>query len=102
MKRIHAIVRGRVQGVGFRATAAHEARRLGLLGWVRNRLDGTVEVLAAGDDGALDLLAAWLKHGPRGAHVTGLDIHPPTANFDERSVGGIRDTLTAPEDDHGE
>jgi len=81
MKRIHAVVRGRVQGVGFRASAAHEARRLGLRGWVRNLFDGTVEVLAAGEDAAVDGLAAWLKQGPRGAHVTGLDIHPPTTSL---------------------
>ena len=92
MKRIHAIVRGRVQGVGFRATTAHEARRLGLTGWVRNRLDGTVEVLAAGDDAALDGLAAWLKQGPRGANVTGLDIHPapPTLTGEELGQFEIR------------
>ncbi|HSS38414.1 MAG TPA: acylphosphatase [Polyangia bacterium] len=81
MKQLHAVVRGRVQGVGFRATAAHEARRLGLKGWVRNQLDGTVEVLAGGDGAAVDQLAAWLKQGPHGAHVTGLDIHPPTPSL---------------------
>ena len=87
MKRIHAIVRGRVQGVGFRATTAHEARRLGLNGWVRNRLDGTVEVLADGDEAAVDELAAWLKRGPRGAHVTGLDIHPPPPTMTSEELG---------------
>jgi acylphosphatase len=78
MKRLHAVVRGRVQGVGFRAATHHEGRRLGLHGWVRNRMDGTVEVLVAGDDAAVDQLVAWLKRGPRGAHVTGLDVAPPT------------------------
>jgi len=47
-RRLHAVVRGSVQGVGFRATTFDEARRLGLAGWVRNRVDGTVEVLAEG------------------------------------------------------
>ncbi len=87
MKRIHAIVRGRVQGVGFRATTAREARRLGLSGWVRNCFDGTVEVLAAGDDAAIDELAAWLKRGPRGANVTGLDIHPPPPTLTSEELG---------------
>ena len=87
MKRIHGIVRGRVQGVGFRASAAHEARRLGLAGWVRNRPDGTVEVLASGDDAAVDQLAEWLKRGPRGAHVTGLDIHPPPPTMTSEALG---------------
>lgn len=84
MKRVHAIVRGRVQGVGFRAGTAYEARRLGLTGWVRNRMDGTVEVLASGDDAAVDGLVAWLERGPRGARVTGLDVHepPPTLTSD--------------------
>jgi acylphosphatase len=82
-------VRGRVQGVGFRASAAHEARRLALEGWVRNRLDGTVEVLAGGPDAAVDLLAEWLKHGPRGAHVTGLDIHPPTPSLASEELIGF-------------
>ncbi len=92
MKRIHAIVRGRVQGVGFRAGAAHEARRLDLCGWVRNRLDGTVEVLAGGDDAAVDRLAAWLEHGPRGARVTGLDVHdpPPTLTSEELTAFEVR------------
>jgi len=77
------MVRGRVQGVGFRAATAHEARRLGVEGWVRNLPDGTVEVDARGAPAAIDALLAWLGAGPRGARVTGLDIHelPP-----ERSV----------------
>ena len=49
---------------GFRASTADQARRLGLDGWVRNQFDGTVEVLAAGDDAAVDQLADWLKQGP--------------------------------------
>lgn len=73
MKRLHATVRGRVQGVGFRASAATEARRLGLTGWVRNKLDGDVEVMAEGADGDADAFLAWLRKGPSLAHVTGVD-----------------------------
>lgn len=69
-RRLHAIVHGRVQGVGFRATAIDEARRLGLAGWVRNRQDGTVEVLAEGSEAKLRLLSACLHRGPWGASVT--------------------------------
>lgn len=65
-------MRGRVQGVGFRATTFDEARRLGLAGWARNRVDGTVEVLAEGREAQLVLLLAFLHQGPRGAHVTGV------------------------------
>src|SRR5687767_612845 len=50
LRRLHAVVSGRVQGVGYRATAQDEARALGLGGWVRNRADGTVEVDAEGED----------------------------------------------------
>jgi len=63
-----------VQGVGFRASTAHEARRLGVVGWVRNQPDGTVEVEAGGDDAQVDALLAWLKRGPPSARVTGVDI----------------------------
>lgn len=74
------IVRGRVQGVGFRAATAHEARNLAVRGWVRNRMEGDVEVLCIGDPAAVDALVAWLAEGPRGARVTGLDVDDaPTA-----------------------
>lgn len=63
------IVRGRVQGVGFRWFVDHEARQLGLAGWVRNNIDGTVEVLAIGSDQQLAGLKARLEKGPRAARV---------------------------------
>lgn len=68
-RRLHAVVRGRVQGVGFRATTQGEARRLGLAGWVRNRGDGGVEALAEGDESRLKLFLAYLHRGPWGAGV---------------------------------
>ena len=67
-------MRGRVQGVGFRASTAFEARALGVEGWVRNLPGGEVEVFAQGDASAVDALLAWLGHGPAGARVTGVDI----------------------------
>ncbi|HSZ83324.1 MAG TPA: acylphosphatase [Polyangia bacterium] len=70
MKRFRATVRGRVQGVGFRAAAASEARRLRLTGWIRNHLDGSVEVEAEGADAAAASFLAWLRRGPSYAHVT--------------------------------
>ncbi|MGH8459624.1 MAG: acylphosphatase [Nevskiales bacterium] len=66
-------VSGRVQGVGFRYAALHEARRLGVSGWVRNLPDGRVEVLAQGTDELLDRLSGWLQQGPPGARVTGVE-----------------------------
>lgn len=68
-RRLHAVVRGLVQGVGYRATTMDEARRLGLAGWVRNRVDGSVEVLAEGSRAKLDLFVDYLHRGPWGAHV---------------------------------
>jgi acylphosphatase len=74
VKRAYAIVRGRVQGVGFRATTASAARRLGLVGWVRNRMDGAVEVTAEGDEAALRALHELLRAGPPGAKVIAVDF----------------------------
>ena len=62
-------VRGRVQGVGFRWFVLHEARALGLNGFVRNLPDGRVEVLAEGPAGVLDQLGGLLRKGPSSAHV---------------------------------
>ena len=63
------IVRGRVQGVGFRWFVDHEARQLGLAGWVRNNIDGTVELLAMGNEQQLTILKRRLQQGPRAARV---------------------------------
>ena len=77
------VIRGDVQGVGFRWFLANSARPLGLLGWVRNRRDGSVELTAEGERGALDKLleAAW--QGPRGARVSGLEVEW------EEAAGGL-------------
>jgi acylphosphatase len=74
VKRFRAIVSGRVQGVGYRASAAHEARRLGVQGWVRNRPDGTVEVDAQGDETVLESFLVYLRQGPPGARVRLVDV----------------------------
>ena len=63
------IVRGRVQGVGFRWFVENEARQLGVNGWVRNNVDGTVEVLAIGNEQQLATLKGRLQRGPRAARV---------------------------------
>ncbi len=72
--RRRAVVHGSVQGVGFRFSCAREAERLGVHGWVRNRSDGTVEAVVQGDPDAVDELLAWLRHGPRFADVSGVDV----------------------------
>ncbi len=73
MRQLHVIIRGRVQGVGFRWFVREEARRRDLAGWVQNRSDGGVEVAAAGPDAALEAFEAQLRIGPNGAGVTELE-----------------------------
>ena len=70
---LRAVVRGDVQGVGFRYFVEREARRLGLSGWVRNRPDGTVECEAEGERVQLDLLRQALQRGPVAARVDAVD-----------------------------
>ncbi len=69
-----AIVRGRVQGVGFRYSTASCARELGVHGWVANQADGTVEVEALGARSVLDAFLAYLREGPRAARVSAVDV----------------------------
>ena len=73
MARARFVVRGRVQGVGFRWYVWREAGRLGLKGVARNLADGTVEVLAEGQDEALSDLERALRRGPTAARVDGVD-----------------------------
>ena len=73
-RRIRALVIGHVQGVSYRASAAEHARQLGLVGWVRNLPDGSVELEAEGEDGQLADLVAWCEHGPPTARVTRVRI----------------------------
>jgi acylphosphatase len=63
------VIRGRVQGVGYRAWVDHEARRLDLQGWVRNRRDGSVEAVFAGDEGVVAGMIASCRKGPFSARV---------------------------------
>lgn len=68
------VVRGRVQGVGFRWFVEAEAHRLGVGGWVRNNTDGSVEVLAQGSREQLAGLHSRLRQGPRAARVDDVDV----------------------------
>jgi acylphosphatase len=70
----HLQVRGRVQGVGFRYALQSEAQRLGLAGWVRNRLDGSVEAAVYGPADGVEQLAGWARRGPPSARVTDVTV----------------------------
>jgi acylphosphatase len=69
-----AVVKGRVQGVGFRYSAVRQARALRISGSVSNRADGSVEVIAEGGTPDLERLLAWLRRGPSGAYVREVDV----------------------------
>ncbi len=74
LKQVQLFVRGRVQGVYFRASTQREARRLGITGWVKNRSDGSVEILAEGEEDQLKELIAWANRGPSAARVERVDV----------------------------
>jgi acylphosphatase len=74
MRRLEAVVRGYVQGVGYRLFALREAQRLGLTGWARNRADGAVEVVAEGEEEALRQYLGRLEQGPSEAEVAHVDV----------------------------
>jgi acylphosphatase len=81
--RLHAIVAGRVQGVSFRYYTQDYAEQLGLTGWVKNRRDGSVEVLAEGPRADLEKLFAWLNHGPPAARVQSVQVEWDAGNTGE-------------------
>lgn len=70
MPTIHLLIKGKVQGVFFRATAKEVADEIGVTGWVKNTPDGNVETLVTGSKEQLDKFVAWCKVGPRRANVT--------------------------------
>ena len=95
---VRVVVRGRVQGVGYRAFVEYEAGQLELQGWVRNRRDGTVEALFAGPAEAVRAVRAMIeicRNGPGGSRVDAID--PREASADERAMcGGGRAFLVLP------
>ncbi|WP_375407806.1 acylphosphatase [uncultured Methylobacterium sp.] len=77
MRRVEVVIRGRVQGVGFRVWTRTEAQRLGLSGHVRNRSDGSVEAVFVGPDAAVSAMVEACRRGPPGARVEDVDIGGP-------------------------
>ena len=68
------VIRGRVQGVGFRYALIDAATAAGVAGWVRNRRDGSVEAWLQGEEAAVAAAVAWSRRGPPGARVEALDV----------------------------
>ena len=85
-------ITGRVQGVGYRWSMARQARALGLAGWVRNRLDGSVEALAHGPAPAVQALIDWAHRGPELARVEGVQVIAAEA---EAALAGFEQRETA-------
>lgn len=75
-KAVRVVIRGRVQGVWFRGWTVHEASRLGLDGWVRNRADGSVEALLAGPAAMVDEMLRLCRIGPPMATVEAVHVKP--------------------------
>ncbi len=90
VERIRVRVKGRVQGVYYRASTRAQARALGLVGWVRNTADGAVELEAQGAPSALAELVEWCRKGPPAARVATLEREPRAALADAESDFGIR------------
>jgi len=82
------IISGRVQGIGYRAWMVEKARELGVSGWVRNRIDGSVEALVAGETAAVEELLRLCRRGPRLAVVVSIeeDLADPPEHFGFRQV----------------
>jgi acylphosphatase len=75
------MIHGRVQGVYFRQSMLREAQNLGISGWVRNRIDGTVEAVVHGDPAAVDAILRWAHHGPELASVDRVDTYPTDGEY---------------------
>lgn len=76
---VHLVIRGRVQGVFYRAWTKKRAEHHGIDGWVRNRADGAVEALFSGESAAVETLIAECRRGPLAARVDGIDCEPATS-----------------------
>ena len=77
----HLRIHGRVHGVGFRYSMRLEAQRLGVVGWVRNRHDGSVEAIVKGPAEAVEALVEWSRRGPPQARVTDVQVAPGEGDY---------------------
>ena len=90
----YVVIRGRVQGIGFRAWTEYTALERGLQGWVRNRHDGSVEALFVGPPAAVAAMTVACNQGPRGSRVDGIDQRDGTTEeFSLRRRGELFSVL---------
>jgi len=80
------VISGRVQGVGFRFAFADEARERRLLGWVRNRRDGSVEAIVAGPEADVEAMVAWARRGPPAARVAAVSVEMVEGEFSDFDI----------------
>jgi acylphosphatase len=88
LKTLHLLMHGRVQGVWYRDSMRREAEKLGVHGWCRNRIDGTVEAMVQGEAEAVDALLAWAQRGPERAQVSRVEVAEGGGNFTDFEVRG--------------
>lgn len=74
MKRVHVLISGKVQGVGFRASTRRRAKNLELAGWVKNTENGKVEAVFEGEDDNVEEMLEWCRKGPSIAKVVNVDV----------------------------
>jgi acylphosphatase len=92
---VHVVVRGQVQGVGYRAWLHHQAELHGLEGWVRNRLDGTVEAVLRGPPDLVQVMLKACHDGPQHGHVDAVEVEPAAEDGSGAKANGrfvVRDT----------
>ena len=88
--RVRLLIEGRVQGVFFRASAVEQATRLGVKGWIRNRRDGSVELLAEGENSAVGALVAWCHQGQPRARVERVHVERQDYQGEFRAFNAVR------------
>lgn len=86
MPAVHLLIKGKVQGVFFRATAKKIAEQMGITGWVKNTDAGDVEAVACGSNEQLQQFISWCKKGPEKAVVTSVEVK----NIEEQSFSGFK------------
>ena len=88
-KTLRLVIHGRVQGVYFRDSMRREAQRLGVAGWVRNCIDGSVEAVVQGESADVDAIVRWAHRGPEFAHVERIGIEPDDGSYTNFEVVGL-------------